>query len=174
MPRRTSAPKAREPVPTTPRSARSTIQSGCAPGDLDGSIYLGEPKPGNQYRLFLLADGFGIHAKLLGKLIPDPQTGQLTAEFDDLPQVPFEKFEIHLFASDRGILATPTQCAVYAVDTHLYPWNAEPADQQLPVRRQRHAGPERQALPGRARAPSPPSSRPAPPTPPPAPSLTSP
>ena len=36
---------------------------------------------------------------------------------------------MHLFASDRGILATPTQCAVYAVDTHLYPWNTAQPDQ---------------------------------------------
>ena len=28
----------------------------------------------------MIADGFGIHAKLIGKLHPDPKTGQLTAE----------------------------------------------------------------------------------------------
>ncbi len=106
-----------------------TIKSESLPGDLTGSIYLGQPLPGNQYRLFLLADGFGIHAKLLGKLLPDPQTGQLRTEFDGLPQLPFEKFEMHLFASDRGILATPAQCAVYAVDTHLFPWNTAQPDQ---------------------------------------------
>jgi hypothetical protein len=106
-----------------------TIKSESLPGDLTGSIYLGEPLPGNQYRIFMMADGFGIHAKLIGKLLPDPQTGQLRTEFDDLPQLPFEKFEVRLFASDRGILATPTQCAVYAVDTHLYPWNPAQADQ---------------------------------------------
>lgn len=106
-----------------------TIKSESLPGDLTGSIYLGEPRPGNQYRLFLLADGFGIHAKLIGKLIPDPATGRITAEFDELPQLPFEKFEMHLFASDRGILATPTHCAVYAVDTNLHPWNTALADQ---------------------------------------------
>ena len=41
-------------------------------------IYFGEPKPGNQYRLCMFADGFGIHAKLIGKLLPDPKTGRLT------------------------------------------------------------------------------------------------
>ena len=46
-------------------------------GPLIGSIYFGEPKPGDQYRLFLIADGFGIHAKLVGSFLPDPQTGQV-------------------------------------------------------------------------------------------------
>jgi hypothetical protein len=121
----------REEAPHCPDNAKVgtvLIASESLPGDLTGSIYLGQPLPGNQYRLFILADGFGIHAKLLGKLSPDPSTGQLTASFEELPQLPFERFEMHLFASDRGILATPTQCAVYAVDTHLYPWNAALAD----------------------------------------------
>ena len=69
----------------------------------------------------MFADGFGIHAKLIGKLLPDPRTGQVTVAFDELPQLPLEEFEMHVFASDRGIFATPTQCAVYAVETHLYP-----------------------------------------------------
>ena len=48
-------------------------------GPLKGSIYFGEPKPGDQYRVFLIADGFGIHAKLVGDIKPDPKTGQITA-----------------------------------------------------------------------------------------------
>ncbi|MET0557925.1 MAG: hypothetical protein ABW065_04560 [Solirubrobacterales bacterium] len=107
-----------------------TLKSESLPDDLNGSIYLGEPKPGNQYRLFLIAQGFGIKAKLIGKLLPDPNTGQVTVSFENLPQLPLEKFEMHIFASDRGILATPTQCAVYAVQTDMFPWNNALADQK--------------------------------------------
>lgn len=98
-------------------------------GPVQGSIYLGEPLPNEQYRLFLLADGFGLHVKLIGKLIPDPVTGQLRTQFFDLPQLPLEKFQMHIFASDRGVFATPIHCAVYAVATHLFPWNSAQADQ---------------------------------------------
>ena len=35
-------------------------------GPLIGSLYIGEPKPGDQYRLFMIASGFGINAKLVG------------------------------------------------------------------------------------------------------------
>ena len=48
--------------------------------------------------------------------------------FEELPQLPLEKFEMHLFASDRGILATPTQCSVYTVQADLFPWNPTIAD----------------------------------------------
>ena len=57
---------------------------------LEGSVYFGAPKPGNQYRLFMVADGFGIHAKLEGKVVPDPLTGRLKTYFTDLPQIPFD------------------------------------------------------------------------------------
>src|SRR5829696_982453 len=33
-------------------------------GPLVGSLYIGEPQPGNQYRVFMIFDGFGVHAKL--------------------------------------------------------------------------------------------------------------
>ena len=49
-------------------------------GPLLGSVYIGDPKPGDQYRLILAADGFGVHVKLVGSIKPDPATGQLTTE----------------------------------------------------------------------------------------------
>jgi hypothetical protein len=128
-----------------------TLKSDSIPGDLIGSIYLGEPLPGNQYRLFILADGFGMHVKLIGKLIPDPQTGQLRTEFSNLPQLPLEKFEMHVFASDRGVFATPTQCAVYAVDTHLYPWNPAQPDQRSKFGLSVSSGPNGKSCPAGAR-----------------------
>ena len=91
--------------------------------DLIGSIYIGQPLPGNQYRLFLIANGSGIHAKLTGVFRPDPSTGQLTMEMRDLPQAPFEEFQLHLFASDRGLLATPTRCGISSLSAEFIPWN---------------------------------------------------
>jgi hypothetical protein len=98
-------------------------------GPLEGSLYFGQPKPGDQYRIFLVADGFGIHAKLVGDLQPNPQTGQLTATFVDLPQVPFESFNFHIFASQRSLLATPTHCGINTVNSDFVPWNTSLADQ---------------------------------------------
>ena len=96
---------------------------------LVGSIYIGEPQPGNQYRLFMLFEGFGINAKLSADVHPDPATGQLTVTMIDLPQAPFESFNLHLFASDRGLVATPTQCTLYNASSDLVPWNSALAPQ---------------------------------------------
>jgi hypothetical protein len=98
-------------------------------GPLEGSLYIGEPKPGNTYRIFMAASGFGINAKLAGSFRPDPATGRVTATFDNLPQVPFDTFNMHFFASDRGLMATPTQCGAYKIEAHFVPWNDRLADQ---------------------------------------------
>ena len=90
-------------------------------GRLEGAVYIGEPKPGDQYRLFEIASGFGINAKFVGSIKPNPETGQITAYFENLPQVPFEDFQLHLFASDRGLMATPTRCTIYTTRGRVLP-----------------------------------------------------
>jgi hypothetical protein len=100
------------------------IHTPALPDALTGSLYIGEPHPGNQYRVVMVAEGFGIHAKLVASVQPDPQTGQVTMSVIDLPQVPFEEFDFHLFASDRALMATPTQCTIYTAESVFTPWNA--------------------------------------------------
>src|SRR5829696_550913 len=38
---------------------------------LVGSVYIGQPRPGEQYRLFMILTGSGINAKLIGSIQPD-------------------------------------------------------------------------------------------------------
>ena len=75
------------------RLALSTIGSPTLNGPLEGSVYIGEPEPGDQYRLFMIASGFGMNVKLVGSFKPNPETGQVTAYFEDLPQAPFEDIQ---------------------------------------------------------------------------------
>ena len=102
------------------------VTSSSFPSVLPGAMYLGEPQPGNRYRVFLVFDGFSLHVKLPGTATPDPATGQLTVTFKDLPQFNFQEFNMHIFGAERGLLATPEQCGTYPVKTTFTPW-ATPA-----------------------------------------------
>jgi hypothetical protein len=102
-----------------------SLDSSALPIPIPGAIYIGDPKPGNRYRLILTADGFGTHVKLAGSVVPDPQTGRLSIVFDDLPQSPLTEFAMHFFGSERGLLATPTQCGTYPVESEFVPWDNE-------------------------------------------------
>jgi hypothetical protein len=120
-------------------------------GPLIGSLYIGKPQPGNQYRLFMIFEGFGIHAKLAPNVVPDPQTGQLTVSLEDLPQVPFEEFNLHLFASDRGLIATPTRCTLYQTEAEFTPWNQLVSPQESRANISITSGPDRGECPGAVR-----------------------
>ncbi len=128
-----------------------TIGTQALSGPLEGAVYIGEPRPGDQYRIFLVASGFGINAKLVGSFRPNPETGQVTAWFENLPQVPFEEFNLHLFASDRGLMATPTHCTIYKTQAEFYPWNATLAEQESTQVFGLDSGPDGTRCPGEAR-----------------------
>ncbi len=120
-------------------------------GPLIGSVYIGEPRLGEQYRLFLIASGFGMNIKLVGSLNPNLETGQLSATFDDLPQLPFETFQLHLFSGERSLMATPIACTIYTVDADFFPWDEAISDQQSNQIFGLESGPHGSQCPGQVR-----------------------
>ena len=132
-----------------------TIDSSALPGPLPGFVYLGEPLPGNRYRIFLVADGFATHIKLAGTVTPDPVTGQLVITFTNLPQSPLTAFNMHIFGSERGVLATPTRCGTYPVTSTFTPWASSLATQTSTQYFTIDSGPEGAPCPGSTRPFSP-------------------
>ncbi len=128
-----------------------SIKSVALAEPLEGSLYFGEPEPGNQYRIFMMANGYGIHAKLIGSVKPDPMTGQVNVYFEELPQVPFDEFSVHLFASDRGMMAAPIQCKTYATTASFIPWNASVPSVASSQNFNLDSGPNGTACPGQTR-----------------------
>jgi hypothetical protein len=115
--------------PETAKVGTLTIDSSALPAPISGALYLGEPKPGDRYRLVLTANGFGTAVKLPGSVYADRQTGQLVVSFENLPQTPFQEFDMHVFGSERGLLATPPACGTYPVTTTFTPWDEQISQQ---------------------------------------------
>jgi hypothetical protein len=97
---------------------------------LDGVMYLAEPKStdpasGEMLRLWLSVrnDERGLSAKLPGSTVADPDTGRLTATFDENPRLPFDHLEVDLKGGGRGVLATPQDCGTKATKATLSPWS---------------------------------------------------
>jgi hypothetical protein len=134
--------------PDTSKIGTFSIGTPALPERLEGDVFIGEPKPGDQYRLYLTSHGFGIYSKLVGSIKPDPVTGQLTAEFPNLPQAPFEDFQLHLFSGERGLMATPIHCTIYPVTAVFYPWNTTLAEQTTSQNFSLRSGPHGSSCPG--------------------------
>jgi hypothetical protein len=129
-----------------------TIDSSALPEPISGYAYLGDPRPDDRYRVFLTVDGFATHIKLAGHVIVDKDTGQLVIAFDDLPQSPLTEFNLHVFGSERGVLATPTHCGTYAVHSTFTPWDEALAKQSATQFFVVDSGPGGSPCPGQARA----------------------
>jgi hypothetical protein len=99
--------------------------------ELEGTVYLAaqEENPFHSLiALYLVVESkrFGITLKLAGEVTPDPNTGQLTATFDDNPQLPFEDLILRFRGGGpRSELATPDLCGSYKSTGTLTPWSAE-------------------------------------------------
>jgi hypothetical protein len=106
------------------------LDSSALPQPIPGYIFLGEPKPGDTYRLLLTAFGFGTAIKIPGSVRPDAQTGRLTVTFDKLPEAPFQAFDMHFFGAERGLLATPPKCGTLPVSSTFTPWSNALSDQK--------------------------------------------
>jgi hypothetical protein len=68
----------------------------------------------------------GVIVTLAGKVEADADTGQLTAIFDGIPQLPISEFKLSLHGGARGPLVTPSNCGTYRTTARFTPW-ADPS-----------------------------------------------
>lgn len=117
-----------EPIscPDSSRLGEVRVTTPLLSEELSGGVFLGEPLPGNPYRVFLVANApeRGVSIRLEGRIDLDPVTGQVTTTFDDNPELPFSDLSLTLKSGARAPLVTPRTCGTYAVTAELTPWSA--------------------------------------------------
>jgi hypothetical protein len=65
----------------------------------------------------------GVLVKIAGEVLPDPHTGQLTAVFDENPNLPFSDLRMHFFGGPRAEFATPESCSTFTTESELFPYS---------------------------------------------------
>jgi hypothetical protein len=103
---------------------------------LTGDVFLATPdcepcspvdaQDGKMVRLFVQVVGegeSGIVVKLEGHTSLNQQTGQLTATFDNNPQLPFSDFKLVLAGGSRATLANSRVCGPESTSLDMEPWS---------------------------------------------------
>lgn len=121
-----------EPVrcPDSAKVGTAEIVSPLIDAPLQGSIYLakqGENPFGGLLAVYLVAEAKGTLVKLPGRIDLDGASGQVTATFDNGPQLPFSDLKLSFFGGDRAVLAAPDACGTYTVSGRIEPWSGAPA-----------------------------------------------
>jgi hypothetical protein len=116
------------------------VQTPSLPADsLGGTVYVAEPKSndpttGEQFRIFIHVTSarYGVNVRLIGKVFPKLETGQLTAVVDENPQATFSSFKLRFNGGAKGTLTTPGTCGPHTTTTEMTPWSENP-DQNKPT-----------------------------------------
>lgn len=102
-------------------------------GTLTGNVYLApqasnDPESGNLYRIFLApeSEARGIKVKLVGNVIANRQTGQLTAVVSEAPQVPFDSVRVTLDGGPQATLTSPPTCGPNRTSHAMTAWSGTP------------------------------------------------
>jgi hypothetical protein len=96
---------------------------------LDGAVYQRTPIQGDLFGIWLVTDELGVHLKLPGEVEVDPQTGQIVANFEGvpqaegIPQAPVRAFRLNFFSGSRAPLANPPSCGTYFAHYEFTPWS---------------------------------------------------
>ncbi|WCB96752.1 hypothetical protein DSM104299_05520 [Baekduia alba] len=118
-------------APACPDSAKIgsvTIDTPLLPDPLHGDIILAT-QTDNPFRsliaMYIAAKGPGFYLKLPGRVDLDQVTGQLTATFDNTPQLPFSHMRVSLQGGSQAPLATPPSCGNYTTRTEITSWASD-------------------------------------------------
>jgi hypothetical protein len=107
--------------PDNSRIGEVSISTPLLPKALEGSMYLAkqEANPfGSLIGLYLTVrdlEGRGILIKIPGKVDLNPETGQITASFDNLPQFQFEDLTLKFRSGPRAPLTNPPTCGSHTI-----------------------------------------------------------
>jgi hypothetical protein len=143
----TFAPTLPEPLqqgvnfcPNTSKLGTVKISTPLLPGLLEGAVYLAAPQnfregpPENPLGSFLAVyvvasePATGVLLELPGRLVVDPVTGQVTATFENMPQLPLQEVELSFIGGERAALSTPARCGTYTTRASFTPWSAAPGE----------------------------------------------
>ncbi len=114
--------------PTASEVGSATLTSPALAGTLTGSIYVG-PQTNNTYQVYVDAANTndGVDVRLTGTVTANTSTGQLTATFDNTPQVPFSDFKLQFNTGSGALFANSLACGAAATTTSLVPYSGNPA-----------------------------------------------
>jgi hypothetical protein len=118
-----------EGCPEPSRIGTVEVESPLAAGSVEeGVLYLATPFEALAEESFLAfylvikSPSLGIVIKQVVELEPDPESGQLVVYVEDIPQLPFSHFSLHLDDGGGGPLISPPLCGSYLTRAEFTPW----------------------------------------------------
>jgi hypothetical protein len=91
-----------------------------------GTVYIGQERPGQRLRSFLVASGAGVTIKSVATLQVNPSTGRLSTTMHGLPQVPIQRISLSFDGGPHALLASPLDCGTATALASFQPYGGGP------------------------------------------------
>ena len=109
--------------PSASAVGTAEITSPLLSSPLTGAIYIGAPTsagPPSSYPIFVRVSAQNVTVDLPGQVEASEQTGQVTAVFEELPELPFSALKLDLDGGPAALLANPATCGPAIGTAQLY------------------------------------------------------
>jgi hypothetical protein len=113
--------------PQSSRVGSVELSTPAIEGALAGTIYLGEEKPGERFRVFVVARAVGTTIKSVGVLRVSPTTGRLSTVLEGLPPLSLNRMAMTFDGGPAALLATPLTCGVVGASARFVSYGGGPA-----------------------------------------------
>ena len=102
------------------------LSSPAIDGTVSGTIYLGEEKPGQRFRVFVVASVAGANIKSAGVLKVSSGTGRLSTVLENLPPLSISRMAMIFDGGPGALLATPLTCGAVGATARFVPYGGGP------------------------------------------------
>jgi hypothetical protein len=113
--------------PASSRVGSVELLSPAIAGSVKGTIYLGEEKPGQRFRVFVVARAAGSTLKFVGALGVAPGDGRLSATLRDLPPLSISRIAMSFDSGPAAMFASPLTCGEVDAVGRFEPYGGGPA-----------------------------------------------
>lgn len=108
--------------PPSSRVGSIELASPAIEGALSGEIYLGEERPDQRLRVFVVTGAAGTEVKFAGALQVDPGSDRLAMTVSDLPPLSISRMAMIFEGGPGALLATPLECGAVSTVAKFVPY----------------------------------------------------
>jgi hypothetical protein len=113
--------------PPASRVGSVEIATAAIAGLLSGPIYLGEEKPGQRFRIFVVIDAAGTAVKSVGTLGVAEGSGRMVTVLQGLPPLSIARLAMSFDGGPGALFASPLSCGTTSAGARFVPYGGGPA-----------------------------------------------
>jgi hypothetical protein len=114
--------RAQAQCPPSSRVGSVEFATPAVAGALSGTIFLGEEKPGQRFRVFVVVNAAGTAVKLVATLSVAAGSGRLVTELQGLPPLSITRLAMSFEGGPGALLASPLSCGTVSAAARFVPY----------------------------------------------------